>query len=163
MVLTFPYRSFTQCPWYRGGHGHLYTWIADLPCAWPSSSAAMRSHQEIYFFKQTCFKLFVSSSESPLSLLSSSRGDDCNTFFCCHVRLHLLLSFPPIFQPLLVCFCLLWAHQFSRSFLDSLASISCRGFNLILCWYLWQPGATIHCLSYAPCCQHLQMQPPPWI
>lgn len=32
----------------------------------------------------------------------------------------------------------------------------------MLCLYLSQPTAPLHCLSYAPCFQHLWIQPPLW-
>lgn len=99
-------------------------------------AAAVRSHQEIHFLNKHASDSLFSRDESPLSLLSLSRGNHCNTFFCCHVRLR---RFPPIFQPLLAFFCLPQVHQFPRSFLDNPVSISRRGFNLISCWYLWWP------------------------
>lgn len=103
-------------------------------------AAAARSHQEIHFLNKHASDSLFSRDESPLSLLSLSRGDHCNTFFCCHVRLR---RFPPIFQPLLAFFCLPQVHQFPRSFLDNPVSISRRGFNLISCWYLWSPCSQV--------------------
>lgn len=135
MALPFPCCSFTQCLWWVWTFVHLN--CSSAPCLTRIQQLQWEATRRyIYILNKHASDSLFSRGESPLSLLSLSRGNHCNTFFFCHVR---LLRFPPIFQPLLAFFCLPQVHQFSRSFSDNLVSISSRGFNLILCWYLWWP------------------------
>lgn len=108
-------------------------------CPTPDSdpaAAAVRSHLEIYFKTNMLQILCSKGMRIPFLCCPYPEVITATHFFFCHVR---LLRFPPISQTLLAFFCLPQVHQFPRSFLDNLVSISCRGFNLILCWYLQWP------------------------
>lgn len=84
------------------GYGESCTWTAVLPHAWLRPSRCRRSHQEIYFFKQTCFRLFVLKGwESPFFVVLIQRRSLQHIFLLSCQITQIFTDFPASFSILL--------------------------------------------------------------
>lgn len=101
MALPFPCCSSAQCPWWVWTVVHLNCSFA--PCLTQIQQLQRQATRRcIYFFlnKHASESLF-SRGESPLSLLSLSRGNHCNTIFLSCQITQISTYFPASFSILL--------------------------------------------------------------